>query len=129
MPPELAIKEEICRAELSPAQLRRLQLINRGNAGNLRTRMLNALIDAETHQHGAELRISKNFDNLSAYGSLGTYYAVDDSLVGFTAAAGLEYWLSANTMFYLDANLDTSGQAANSSEIVYQANLGGMIKF
>jgi hypothetical protein len=124
------IQEEIRRAELSPNILSR-QLIrnNSGGQGNSRANLLDALIDPETHRHGADIRISKNMTDWSIYGSVGTYYSVDDKLAGFTAAAGVEYWMSENTMFYLDTRLDTSGQAANTDQFVYETSLGGTMKF
>jgi tetratricopeptide (TPR) repeat protein len=126
LPPR--IREEIRRAG-TPPQRRAGEEVRRAVAADFGREMINNLIDPETHRHGLELRFSKNFDDISAYVMVGTYYSVDDDLVGIVAGAGVEYWLSERTMLYAQLRVDTSGQAANTGGLVYEATIGGMRQF
>ena len=80
------------------------------------------------NRHGVRLTVRKHFgDEWAGYVQVGGYYAFDDKSFDYTAAAGVEYYLSEAAMIYAEVRYDSNGQ--NSSGGVVEANLGALVTF
>jgi tetratricopeptide (TPR) repeat protein len=126
LPPR--IREEVRHAGVTQ-RIKQGEEVRRAVAADFGNSVVDDLVDPLTHRHGIELRISKNYDDWGAYVMIGSYYSVDDNLIGIVGAAGLQYWVSDRTTLYAELRVDTNGQAANTGGLIYEANVGAMRQF
>lgn len=132
LPP--SITREIRRAVIPQEQVRTAaasnEEIRRAIPGSFGREVLDTLVDPETNRHGLQVTVRKHFaDKWSAYAQAGAYYAFDDKSFEYTAAAGMEYYLSDTAMIYAEVRYDSNGRAANTGEGVIEANVGTLISF
>lgn len=127
-----SITQEIRRAVVPQEEVRSAlastEEVRRALAGSFGREVLDSLVDPETNRHGVRLTVRKHFgDEWAGYVQVGGYYAFDDKSFDYTAAAGVEYYLSEAAMIYAEVRYDSNGQ--NSSGGVVEANLGALVTF
>ncbi len=127
-----SVRDEIRRAVVPVEQSRRAlasnEEIRRALAGNYGRELLNNLVTPETNRHGLRLTVRKNLDEKwAAFAQIGSYYDFVESSLDYTAAAGVEYYLSDDALLYAELRYDSNGRT--SSEGIWEANVGGMMSF
>jgi len=117
-------KAEVRAALPADSELRKALPSNYGRE------IFDTLVDPETHRHGMELTLRKHLNlQWNVYVQAGTYYELDQRSFEYTAAAGIEYWLSDNAMLYAEVRYDSSGRASSEDQAIVEASLGAEITF
>lgn len=127
-----SITKEIRRAVVPQEEVRSAlastEEVRRAVAGSFGREVLDSLVDPETNRHGVRLTVKKHFgDDWAGYVQVGGYYAFDDKSLDYTAAAGVEYYLSEAAMIYAEIRYDSNGRTSSAG--VLEANLGALVTF
>lgn len=117
-----------------PEQVRRAlpreHELRKALAANYGREIFNSLVDPETNRHGVQVSISKRLDTTwNAYVQGGVYRDFGDRAWEYTVAAGVEYWMSDRTMFYLEMRYDSDGLSGAEDSGAVQATLGAEVTF
>ena len=115
---------QVRRALAADAELRQALPANYG------TEVFNALVEPEVDRHGLELTLRKKLDlSFTAYLQGGIYYDFVHRQTEFTAAAGLQYWISQDVMLYAELRYNSEGLAGSRGAGVWEGNLGAQATF
>ena len=130
VPPSITkeIRKAVVPTEEVRSALATTEEVRRAVAGSFGTEVMDALVSPETNRHGLRLTVRKHFnDQWSGYVQLGGYYAFEDKSLDYTAAAGVEYYLSEAAMIYAEIRYDSNGRTSSTG--VVEANLGALVSF
>lgn len=127
-----SIRNEIRRAVIPTEEVRSAlasnEEVRRALSGSFGHEVLDSLIDPETNRHGIRLTVKKHFGrDWSGFAQVGGYYAFDDKSLDYTAAAGVEYYLSDDALIYAELRYDSNGRSTSGG--VVEANLGALVTF
>ncbi len=95
----------------------------------------NALFDGNVNQHGVQLEVRKAItDHLRANLMASTYYAFDESSVGYAFGGGLHYYLNDNTSLFAEIRYNSESASASAgpggkSTGAFEATLGASVSF
>ena len=126
--------EQIRRALGADQSLRRAlpadQDLKAALPANFGNEIFAELAAREVNRHGFEVTVRKHIrPTLTVFAQAGPYFDFVDHSWNYTAAAGLEYWLSDSSMLFAEIRYDSEGRGANSGSGVWEANLGAQMTF
>lgn len=91
---------------------------------------MDALVDPRVNRQALFIGVRKRLnDDVNVYAQAGPYYDVDESDVGFSGLAGIEWYLGESALLYAELRYDSSGKGASASQGVWEAVMGGKITF
>jgi len=124
-----SVTSELREAEVRPA-LPASSELRKALPSNYGQEIFNTLVDPETHRHGIELTVRKHLNlQWNVFAQVGTYYELEQQSLEYTAAAGVEYWLSDSAMLYAEIRYDSAGRGVNAGQPIIEASLGAEISF
>lgn len=130
VPPSVTkeIRKAVVPTEEVRSALATTEEVRRAVAGSFGTEVLDSLVSPETNRHGIRLTVRKHFnDQWAGFVQVGGYYAFEEKSLDYTAAAGVEYYLSEAAMIYAEIRYDSNGRTSSSG--VVEANLGALVSF
>lgn len=84
-----------------------------------------SLVEDDLHKHGIAVRASQSVsENMMAHIALGVDYRFDDKQLTYSAAGGLEWWVSQYTRLTSDVAYYTSGLAGNAGSGYVEGRVG-----
>ncbi len=130
VPPSITqdIRRAVIPSEEVRSALATTEEVRRALAGSFGREVLDSLVDPESNRHGIRLTVKKHFgDDWAGFVQVGGYYAFDDKSFDYTAAAGVEYYLSEAAMIYAELRYDSNGRSTSGG--ILEANLGALVTF
>ena len=127
-----SVRKQIRRAVVPQEQVRGAlasnEEVRRAVPGSFGQEVLDQLVDPEANRQGVRLTIRKRIgDDWTVYAQVGGYYAFDDKRFDYTAAAGVEYYLSDDALIYAEVRYDSNGRTTSAG--VLGANIGALVSF